>query len=268
MPDLFFLPVVLAGVLGGASTGLLGVQIVGMRIPFVGVCISHAAMAGAVFGQLTGVSPVAAGLLASVLTSVLLGMVRFEDVHFDINIVMGVLFSLMMGLAFLGIGLAPGAKTPMLSLLWGSLLFVGYQEVVIIAVGALALVVFVMLFFHELKAILFSRTLARAGGVHEQVVWIGFLALCGLVVAVNLQTIGGLMLFSLLINPAAAASRLARGYRQLLMVAAALGALSALGGFAAAYFFDLPTGACIVLFSTAILGAVVVFEKLVGKKEG
>ena len=261
MLDLFFLPVVLAGLLGGASTGLLGVQIVGMRIPFVGVCISHAAMAGAVFGQLLGVPPIPAGLLAAVLTSVLLGMVRFEEVHFDINVVMGVLFSLMMGLAFLGIGLSPGAKTPMLSLMWGSLVLVNYQDVLIIGGGAVLLVGFVVLFFDELKAILFSRMLARAGGIHEQGVWIGFLALAGLVVAVNLQTIGGLMLFSLLINPAAAASRLARGYRQLLVTSAGLGAASALGGFAAAYYMDLPAGACIVLTSTLILAGVVVVEK-------
>ncbi|HEX41226.1 MAG TPA: metal ABC transporter permease, partial [Phycisphaerales bacterium] len=53
--DSFFYLVMLAGVVAGGSTGLLGVYIVGMRMPFIGVCISHAAMAGAVYSILLGV---------------------------------------------------------------------------------------------------------------------------------------------------------------------------------------------------------------------
>ena len=46
--DPYFYLVIVAGLIAGASTGLLGVYIVGMRIPFIGICISHAAMAGSI----------------------------------------------------------------------------------------------------------------------------------------------------------------------------------------------------------------------------
>ena len=46
----YWAPVLVGGLVAGGSSGLLSVYIVGMRIPFLGVCVSHAALAGAVFG--------------------------------------------------------------------------------------------------------------------------------------------------------------------------------------------------------------------------
>ena len=56
MDLLFWAPVFIGGLLAGASTGLLGGYVVGMRIPFLGICVAHAALAGAVFGALFGLT--------------------------------------------------------------------------------------------------------------------------------------------------------------------------------------------------------------------
>jgi len=253
--DPFFFPILLAGTIGGASAGLLGVFIVGMRMPFIGVCVSHAAMAGAVGALLAGWPAFPCALGAAVLASATLGLVRHVPGRGadDPNVALGVLFALLLGLTFLGIGLAPGPKTPMLGLLWGSLLFVTERDVWFSVLSGLALVLFTLLFAKEMRAILFSRFLAAAGGIHEGLVYTLFLALCGTVLTVNLQAVGGLMIFSLITNPAVAAFRLARGFGSVCVVAGTLGAASALGGFFAAYWLDLPTGACIVLFSSLCL---------------
>jgi manganese/iron transport system permease protein len=266
--DPFFIPVLVAGVVGGASAGLLGVFIVGMRMPFIGVCVSHAAMAGAVGGMLVGWPAFPCALVAAVATSGSLGLIRTPPGRgtTDSNVAMGVLFSLLLGVTFLGIGLAPGPKTPMLSLLWGSLVFVSVREVWVAVASGVALVLFVILFGKEMRAILFSRVLAAAGGIHETFVYTLFLGLCGLVLTVNLQAVGGLMIFSLITNPAVAAFRVSRGFVPVCIVASALGAASALGGFFAAYWLDLPTGACIVLLSTLILAAIAAWER--GRSHG
>jgi len=248
----------------------LGVQVVGMRIPLLGVVVAHAAMVGAVAAHILGlpdvwVMPCAAA--GGVLAAIPLGMLRPQSVRIDANVLLGVLFSLTMGLAFLGIGLSSREQTSMLALLWGNLLAVGWPELLIITVTVGVLVVFVACFYKELRAILFSRELARAGGVHEGPVWTAYLALAGLTLAVNLNAVGGLMIFSLLSNPAVAAGQLARSYRGLLTWSAALGAASAFGGFAAAYWMDLPTGASIVLTSSVLLGAAVVWRRLVGRND-
>jgi manganese/iron transport system permease protein len=173
----------------------------------------------------------------------------------DPNLALGTLFSLSMGLAFLGIGLAEGPKSALLSLLWGSLLFVNPSQLWWIAVSAAALAVFAFVFDRRLRVLLFSRELASALFPSGAVLGL-FLVLAAGVITVNLETVGGLMLYSLIANPAVAALRTARSYRSALVLGSIFGALSALGGFLAAYWLDLPAGACIVLVSSALVGVV------------
>jgi len=251
--DPFFLPILLAGAVGGASAGLLGTYIVGMRMPLLGVCVAHGAMAGAVFGSLAGLSPMVCALAGAATLALLVGLGEPARLGVDTNVTLGILLSLTMGLAFLGIGLAETARDPLLTLLWGNLLFVSSRDLQAIVATAAAMAAFVGVFGKELRAILFSRSLAAAAGLHATLVWTLLLILCSLVLTVNLQAVGGLMIYSLMTNPAAAAFLLVRGYWPAVAVSSLLGALSGVGGFLLAYRLDLPTGACIVLVSTSFV---------------
>jgi len=255
MLDPYFIPVMAAAVVGGAGTGLLGVQIVGMRIPLLGVVAAHVC-------GLSDVWLMPSAAVAAMVTAVPLGMLRPHHTRIDTNVLMGVLFSLTMGLAFLGMGLSRREQSTMLSLLWGSLNFVTHRDLGLITVTVLLLVTFLGLFGKELRAILFSRELARVGGVHEGPVWTAYLVLAGLTLAVNLNVVGGLMIFSLLSNPAVAAAQLARSHVGLLVWSAVIGAASAFLGFLVACRFDLPTGASIVLTSSFLLALAVTRRRL------
>lgn len=255
----FWMPVMVAGLAGGASSGLLGVYIVGMRIPFLGVCVSHAALAGAVFGELAGLEGsllLAPALAGAVITALALGLIDPNRAGMDSNVVMGILFSATMGLAFLGIGLfgiLGKSDNNVRNLLWGSLVFCRWRDVRWVLLTATALMLFMLTFFKEMRAILFSRSDAAAAGIHVKLVWTGFLVLTAAVLTVNFQTVGGLMIYSLMTNPAAAAFQLVKGSRRALTLAALLGAASGLGGFFLAAATDLPSGAMVVLLSSALV---------------
>ncbi len=79
------------------------------------------------------------------------------------------------------------------------------------------------------------------------------LILTSVVLTVNFQTVGGLMIYGLLTNPAIAAFRLVRGYGKSLVCSTFFGALSGFGGFLIAAAFDLPTGAMIVILSSLLI---------------
>ena len=248
--DSFFLLVMLAGAVAGASTGLLGVYVVGMRMPFIGICISHSAMVGTIYSLLIGVNPVLGPVIFSAISSMSLGIVRPGRSRIDANVALAIYFNLMLGLTFLGIGLTQGSRTEVLGLLWGSLLFVRKSSVVVIVLSGLVFVAFAALFNKELKVLLFSRTIAAATGVHESFVYCIFLALCGLILAVNLPLVGGLMIFSLITCPAAAAYQICTGHKSVIAASTVFGMASAVIGFWVSYYLDLPTGACIVIVST------------------
>ena len=256
---IFWLPVMAGGTLAGASSGLLGTFIVGMRIPFLGVCVAHAALAGAVFGSLSGLEGQALMLPAlggAVLTALTLGLLDPQRVHLDDNVVLSFLFSATMGLAFLGIGLhgiLGRSDNDVRSLLWGSLNFCRWRDVWLMLAATGALFAYVIVFFKELRAIMFSRVDAAAAGIRAKAVWSGFLVLVAVVLTVNFQTVGGLMIYSLISNPAAAAFQLVKGCRRTMVLSAVLGAASGLGGFLVSAATDLPSGAVIVLASSVLL---------------
>jgi manganese/iron transport system permease protein len=261
MDWIYWSPVLVAGTVAGASTGMLGVFIVGMRIPFLGVCVAHAALAGAVFGSLAGLEGqmlLVPALLAAAATALALGLMDTERLRGDSNAILSLLFSLSMGLAFLGLGLFSvlgRSDNDVRSLLWGSLTFCRWRDVAVMLAGAAGLGAFVLAFGKEMRAILFSRAHASAAGIPVMGLWVTFLVLTSVVLTVNFQTVGGLMIYSLLANPAAAAFQVCRGYGRTLGVAAGLGAASGLGGFLAAALTDLPVGAMIVLVSAGLVGA-------------
>jgi len=265
--DSFFYLVMFAGAVAGASTGLLGVYIVGMRMPFIGICISHSAMAGTIYSILLGINPVWGAAVFSALSSMSLAAIRPGRSRLDANVALAILFNLMLGLTFLGIGLIQGSRSEMLGLLWGSLLFVRIRSVVTITILGLVFTVFAILFNKELKALLFSRTIASATGAHESFVYCLFLALCGLILAVNLPLVGGLMIFSLITCPAAAAYQICTGYRLAIFAATIFGATSALAGFLVSYYLNLPTGACIVIVSALIFAASAIYRLLRHKRD-
>ena len=259
--DPFFYLVIFGGAVAGAGTGFLGVYIVGMRMPFIGTCISHAAMAGTIFAALAGINPAIGAMALSVLTAMSMAAIPPEKSRLDTNVGLAILFSLMLGLTFLAMGLMDGSRSEILGLLWGSILFVQKKAVVAMTVMSLVLLVFTLLFNKELKVILFSRSIAAATGVHGGFVYCLFLALCGIVISINLQMVGGLMIFSLMTNPAAAAYQICRGHRAVVLTATLFGVLSSVCGFLASFYLNLPTGACIVIVSTVIFGASVLYRR-------
>jgi len=252
-------PVIFGGLVAGGSSGLLSVYIVGMRIPFLGVCVAHAALAGAVYGSLaglTGATLLLPALGGSVLVALALGYADPRSVRMDSNVVMGLLFSLTMGLAFVGFGLFAKlgvSDNDVRSLLWGSLLYCRWSDVWLMLAAAGALAMFVLGFAKEMRAILFSRADAQAAGIRATGVWTGFLILTAAVMTVNFQTVGGLMIYSLITNPAAAAFLLVRGHNRAMLLAVAFGAASGLGGFLLSAATDLPSGAVIVLVSSGFV---------------
>ena len=102
---------------------------------------------------------------------------------------------------------------------------------------------------------------------HEELVYGLFLGLCGAILAVNLKLIGGLMIFSLITAPAAAAYQVCRGHRSVVVCSILFGVASTLVGFLCSYWWDLPTGACIVVTSTLIFAAAAGYKGLSGRRE-
>ncbi len=245
---------VVASCLCGVSCSLLSVFVVLLRLPLIGVAMSHAALTGAVLGMLLGLDPFACGFALCLLTAASIGPLA-DRADLAPENTLGILFSFLIGIAFLGMGVLARSKAEALNLIWGSILTVSRAELLILAVVTAALLLFVLLLFKEIQAVLFNRRLAAASGVPERAVYYLLLILTGAVVSANLATVGGLLIFALIVQPGATAYQLTYDLRRFFVVAAASGTGACLLGLLVSYVLDWPSGASIVLVATTIFTA-------------
>lgn len=246
---LTFPEAIAAALIAGLSCSIIGVFIFCLRIPFVGVLISHAAMTGAIIAQFLGISELLSAFVLAICSIFFVGPLS-DKIKLDLNISLSILFSLLMGLTFLFISLIPEPKTQMLGLLWGNILLVTKTDVYIMTIILVLLLITIKILFQELKAVLFSRKIAASVGLDEKLFFYSILFLSGAVITVNLNNIGGLMLYSLIISPAAAAYQITYNLKNMIIISAFLGVIASLTGLIFSYFWSLPTGALIVIFSS------------------
>jgi manganese/iron transport system permease protein len=249
----------LSALLGGIACSIIGVFVVLLHMPFIGVCMSHAAFAGALLGILLGFEPLIGAFGLSLLAAAIVGPLA-DSGELNPETSVGVIFSLMLGLAFLFMGLVPTTKSAALDLLWGNILTVTGGDILILGIVAIIIVSVVIVFFKEIQATLFSRNVALSVGIPATLVLYGLLFLTGATITASLRSIGGLLIFSLILNPAAAAYQLTYNLKSLFLLSILFGVASGWVGLIFSYALNIPSGATIVIVSSTIFGLASIFS--------
>ncbi len=247
--------------LTGAECGLIGVFIFLLNIPFIGVAIAHAAMAGGIWGAAAGIEPRLAAFLAALIPSAAAGPAA-DKAKTNPNIALSIIFSLSMGLAYLGAGLMPGGAKGASAYLWGSVFLAGPQDYALIAAVLIIVIGLISVYFRQISAVLFNREIAASAGINAGFIYYMMLFLIGAVVTVNLNIIGGLMLFSLVITPPAIAYQLTFDLKKFFIISGVAGAaLSALGAVTS-FALNWPVSSTVVIVnSLAYIGALILSPK-------
>ena len=250
---------ILSALLGGIACATIGVFVVLMHMPFIGVCMSHAAFAGALLGLWLGFNPLIGAFALSLLSAAIIGPLADRG-ELNPETSVGVIFSLMLGLAFLFMGLMPGTKSGALELLWGSILTNTRSDIILLGVVAVVVVGLVFIFYKEVQATIFHRDMALSVGIPATLILYGILFLTGATITASLRSIGGLLIFSLILNPAAAAYQLTYSLKRMFLLSAIFGVVSGWVGLLFSYLFNIPSGATIVITSSLIFLLSAVFS--------
>jgi|Deesub1362B_J571_1020462.scaffolds.fasta_scaffold00111_10 ABC-type Mn2+/Zn2+ transport system permease subunit len=254
-------PSLTASLLVGMLCGLWGAVVVRLQLSAVGFAMAHAAFAGAALGLMLGLSPVAVSVAFALTVAGILGPLT-ETTRLPPEVVLGVVFPVTMALGFVFLSLVPGPAlgSPALSLLWGSVLGVGWRDVTVLLLVLGASSFFLLLFRREILSILLERGLAEEAGIPTRPYLWAVLFLVGVLVAISLRLVGGILVYSLLLLPAAAATQLTFDMKKILFLAGLFGAVAAGAGFGASWALDLPLGASISLAGAAVFAATTVLS--------
>ncbi|GAB4245956.1 MAG: metal ABC transporter permease [Candidatus Methylacidiphilales bacterium] len=225
----------------------IGVFVVLRRMAFLGDALAHTVMPGIVLAHFQQVNLFLGALTASLLSAIGIGWLsRRDSIREDTAI--GIVFTGMFALGILYMS-ARRSFRDFTHILFGNVIGITDQDVVLLAVVATVVLGGILLLFKELELTSFDPRYAAVIGLSSSKVRFALLILCALAVVAAIQAVGVLLTMALLITPAATAGQLTRRLIPMLGVSVLVALFSCLVGLYASYYADLASGATIVLTS-------------------
>lgn len=236
----------IGGILIALTCSLISFFVIVRRMAFVGMGISHAAFGGVSIGIVAGVDPILTAGGFCVLVAFGIGWFsRKGKLHEDT--VIGIMFAAAMAFGVLLVRLADVYNLDLMSYLFGSILAMNWNDIILIGVLSLLVVLFVAVFFKELLFLVFDEETATASGIPVRFVYYGLLVAMALTIVVSIKLVGIILVSALLVIPGAVGMQLARNYRGVIAVSMVTGLVGVVVGLFLSWWLNVESGATIVL---------------------
>ena len=259
----------LTGIIMGFITPLIGSFVVIRRLSFIADTLSHFSLAGLSIGLFliniigfTFISdPLYLAMIFSVIGALFIEILRGYYQNYK-EISMPIVMSLGTALSALFISLSGGFNSSIYNYLFGSILTVGNDYLLIMALTTIVLVVLMLIFYNEMVIISFDESYARLLGIKVGRFQFVSTFLLGVVVSLSLATVGVLLVSSLMIIPVAAAMKVGKSFKNTIGISILFSEISVVGGLWLSFELDIAPGATIVSLNILILILVGLFRKL------
>ncbi len=249
-----------AGTLVAVLAGPVGYALVLRGQSFAGHALAHLGFTGATGAVLLGLPPLWGVIAITALGGAAMGAMG-EQQGSQRDVAIGVVLALALGLGVLFLGFFTTSATQATSLLFGNVLGVDAPTLWTLLAITLATLAALAILARPLLFASLQPELAEARGVPLRRIGVLFLALTGLAVAGCVQVVGVLLVFALLVAPAAAARALTPRLLQGATLATALALSQTWCGLALAWFTDWPVSFWISLLSAGTYVAATMLER-------
>ncbi len=256
----------LAGGLSSISCGIIGSYVTVRRITYIAGAIAHCTLGGmgaARFLQKEHafpVTPLQGAVAAALLAACIIAWFRKKGGQRQ-DTVLSAIWSIGMAIGIFFISKTGGYNEDLMSYLFGDILMVSKNDLILIAILDVFVVGMVLIFYNQLIAVCFDEEFARISGVKVDLFELLLLLLIAMTVVLLVQVVGIVMVVAMLTLPAAAAGKLVKQLWQMMAAAILLCLVCTTGGLAISYQPDFPTGATIVILAGAIYFIVLFIKK-------
>jgi manganese/iron transport system permease protein len=259
----FMLRALIASTLVGALCAVMGTYVVLRGMAFLGDALAHAILPGVAIAYLLNGNLLVGALVAAVVIALSIGLFSKEGVIRE-DTAIGILFAAALSL---GIALISTIRTYAVDLshiLFGNVLGVSSLDLWLTAGLGVVVLLTVALLYKPFLVISFDPVLAATMRLPASFLSSLMLVLLALTVVVSLQTVGVGLAAAMLVTPAATAYLLTRRLLSMMLISAALGALSSVVGLYISYYINIVSGSAIVLTATAFFLAAFLFNRRTG----
>ncbi len=246
----FLQKALITSVMVGIICGVIGCFIVLRGMALMGDAISHAVLPGVAISYMLGINYFYGAVVTGILTALAIGAIS-QNSRIKSDAAIGIVFSAAFAIGIILITAAQSA-TDLTQILFGNVLHVRSSDMwLTLIIGAIVLGV-VIVFYKELLVSSFDETMSAVYGLKIRFIHYGIMVLLTLVTVASLQTVGVILVVSMLITPASTAYLLSNRLSVMIVLASIFGALSAIIGMYFSYIHNLPSGPVIALATTGI----------------
>ena len=232
----------------GIMLSILGPFAINRNMGFMADAMAHATLPIIAVGVFLGFSISELGVPASILIAFFLGyIIKNSNVGEDTAI--GIIFSSFFALGFILISIL-NVTINLEDLLFGQILAVSRFDVFIVTAMCITVVSLIIIFFKQLLFYSFDPIGAEVKGLNTNFLNYLFLVILSVAIVASLQTVGIILVLSMLLIPAAASKQITNTFVSSIYVSILFGVFSSVSGLYLSYFFNLPSGPTMSMVAT------------------
>jgi len=254
-------------IITAASSGImlsaLGPFTINRNMGFMADAMAHATLPIIAVGVFLGFSISELGVPASIIIAFFLGYI-VKNINIGEDTAIGIIFSSFFALGFVLISVLD-VTINLEDLLFGQILAVSTFDTYI--VGSLLFIVLsvLIIFFKQLLFFSFDPIGAEVNGLNTTFLNYLFLIVLSVAIVGSLQTVGIILVLSMLIIPAAAAKLVTKTFINSIRISIVFGVTASVTGLYLSYFFNLPSGPTMSLVATGIFILAYISNRLINK---
>lgn len=247
----FLLRGLIVGVMVSLCSSLLGVTLVLKRFSMIGDGLGHVGFGTLAIATAFGWAPLVVTLPVTILTAFFLLRLS-EGGYLKGDAAIALVSASALAIGIFVISATTGMNTDVDNYLFGSILTLTTEDVLLSVGLCLVVLVLFVVFYNRIFAMTFDENFAKASGVPTGLYNSILAALVAVTIVIGMRMMGALLISSLIIFPALSTMQLGRRYLTVTVASAVLALASFVTGYLLSLAYSTPTGASVVLVNLAV----------------
>lgn len=248
-----------AGVLAAWACAVVGTYMVLRGLSFIGDALSHGVLPGVAGALLLGLPGIAGAAVGSVVMIGGIGVIQ-KRTRLSGDTAIGLLFVGMLALGVVLVSRSNSFSGDLIKILFGEILASTPGDLALQAGALTVTATLAWLLRRPFLLLCFSPEHAQVSGYSPRLLHIVMLSMIAATVIVSFQTVGTMLVFGLLVAPAATAALFARRMGAIMVAAGLVGSLAVFVGLNLSYQFNLAAGASITVTAVVFFFAALPFK--------
>lgn len=251
----------IAGVIVGIITAIIGSLVVVNKMVFLSGGIAHSAYGGIGLAIYFGLPMLLTTSVFCIIIAIFIAITSYKNRE-DLDILIGLTWAVGMSFGIILVDLTPGYQADLMSYLFGSLLAVTSIDIYYMLGLLFLTIVTLSVFYRDILAVSYDSEYAQLRGVNTKFFYTLILVLSSVTIVISIKVVGLILVIALLTIPIYIAGFFAKNLFTMMWMSATFSIVFTFIGLFISYSFDLSSGPSIILVSSLCAFLIYVLKRL------